>query len=386
MRKSTRRRSSNAVSSARRNVLVAICFIIAVSSSTVVSYYVGLQAGESRSLELDPIKIYESADRSVVMIQGEQISSGGFGQQNAPQAILGSGFVIQYGNSDFIVTNFHVVQGLVNATVTFSDGNTYSAKVVATDPYADVALVTAQAPSSESYPLQLTSSSSLQVGDAVAAIGNPYGYSGSITTGIVSQLGRSVQYGSNTGNASFPIADVIQISAPINPGNSGGPLLNMDGMVVGVTTAVVVGSQGIGFAISSDTVLRELPSLVTTGTYTAHSYLGIETVDMNYELAQATQSKVTYGVLVEKLVHNGPADIGGLKAGSDEIVVQGQQYIIGGDIIISINGVRIVNNDALSTYLERNTQPGQTVTVNIIRNGNPMTVEITLGTRPPPQT
>ena len=106
---------------------------------------------------------------------------------------------------------------------------------------------------------------------------------------------------------------------------------------------------------------------------------------MTYQLAQATQSKVTYGVLVEKSVHNGPADIGGLKGGTDEVVVQGQQYIIGGDIIVSIDGTRIVNNDALSTYLERNTQPGQTITVNIIRNGNPMTLEITLGTRPPPQ-
>jgi S1-C subfamily serine protease len=358
-----------------------------LSSSIVVSYYVGVQTGNSKISGLDPIKIYADADRSVVMIQGEQISmmSTNVGPQNSSEAILGSGFVIQYGSSDFIVTNFHVVQGLVNATATFSDGNTYSAKVVATDPYADVALVTTQAPSSELYPLQLTSSSSLQVGDAVAAIGNPYGYSGSITTGIVSQLGRSVQYGSATGNATFPIADVIQITAPINPGNSGGPLLNTNGMVVGVTTAVVVGSQGIGFAISSDTVLRELPSLVTTGTYTLHSYLGIEAVDMTYQLAEATQSKVTYGVLVEKSVHNGPADVGGLKGGTDEVVVQGQQYIIGGDIIVSIDGVRIVNNDALSTYLERNTQPGQTITVNIIRNGNPMTLEITLGTRPPPQ-
>jgi S1-C subfamily serine protease len=358
-----------------------------LSSSIVVSYYVGVQTGNSRTSGLDPIKIYANADRSVVLIQGEQISmmSTNFGPQNSSEAILGSGFVIQYGGSDFIVTNYHVVQGLVNATATFSDGNTYSAKVMATDPYADVALVTTQAPSSELYPLRLTSSSSLQIGDPVAAIGNPYGYSGSITTGIVSQLGRSVQYGSTTGNVTFPIADVIQITAPINPGNSGGPLLNMNGMVVGVTTAVVVGSQGLGFAISSDTILRELPSLVTTGTYTQHSYLGIETVDMTFQLAQATQSKVTYGVLVEKSVHNGPADLGGLKAGTNEILVQGQQYIIGGDIIISINGFRIVNNDALSTYLERNTQPGQTVTVNIIRNSNPMTLEITLGTRPPPQ-
>src|SRR5208282_1360621 len=128
-------------------------------------------------------------------------------------------------------------------------------------PYADIALLTTPAPTNEFYSLQLTSSSSLQVGDPVAAIGNPYGYSGSMTTGTISQVGRSVQYGSTSGNATFSIADVIQISAPINPGNSGGPLLNTNGMVVGVTTAVVSGSQGLGFAISSDTLLRELPSL-----------------------------------------------------------------------------------------------------------------------------
>jgi S1-C subfamily serine protease len=273
---------------------------------------------------------------------------------------------------------------MVNATATFTDGNTYTAKVVATDPYADIALVTTSAHSSELHPLQLTSSSTLQVGEQVAAIGNPYGYSGSLTTGIVSQLGRSVQYGSSTGNATFPIADVIQISAPINPGNSGGPLLNANGMVVGVTTAEVVGSQGLGFAISSDTILRELPSLVSTGSYTQHSYLGILTVDMSYPLAQVTQSTVTYGVLVERSVHNGPADLGGLKGGTNEVFVQGQQYIIGGDVITSINGVRILNNDALSTYLERNTQPGQTITVNIVREGKPMTLEVTLGTRPQP--
>ena len=387
MPKSTRHRSTKSVSHVRRNVLIAICFVIIASSSIVVSYYVGVQTGNSRTSGLDPTKIYANADRSVVLIQGQQFSPmiTNFGTGNVSQAVLGSGFVIQYGTSDYIITNYHVVQGMVNMTVTFSDGNTYNATATATDPYADVALVTAMAPANEFYPLQLTSSSSLQIGDPVAAIGNPYGYSGSITTGIVSQVGRSVQYGSSTGNATFPIADVIQISNPINPGNSGGPLLNVNGLVVGVTTATVSGSQGLGFAISSDTILRELPSLVTTGTYTKHSYLGIATVDMTYQLAQATQSKVTYGVLVEKSVHNGPADLAGLKAGTYEVYVQGQQYIIGGDIIVSINGVRIVNNDALSTYLESNTQPGQTVQISIIRAGNPMTLEVTLGTRPPPQ-
>jgi S1-C subfamily serine protease len=344
-------------------------------------------AGNSHLSALDPIKIYANAQQSVVLIQGQQYGSAStdFGTGNVSQAVLGSGFVIQYGTSDYIVTNYHVAQGMANMTVTFSDGNTYNGTAVATDPYADIALVTASAPASEFRPLQLASSSSLQIGDSVAAIGNPYGYSNSITTGIVSQLGRSVQYGSSTSQATFPIADIIQISDPINPGNSGGPLLNVNGLVVGVTTASVNGAQGLGFAVSSDTIIRELPALVATGTYTKHSYLGIATVDMTYQLAQVTQSKVTYGVLIEKSVHDGPADLAGLKAGTYQVYVQGQPYLIGGDIIISINGVRIVNNDALATYLQRNTQPGETIQIQIIRDGNPMTIQVTLGTRPSPQ-
>jgi S1-C subfamily serine protease len=296
--------------------------------------------------------------------------------------VLGSGFLVQYAGSDYIVTNYHVVDGMVNATVTFWDGNTYAAKVVASDAYADLALITSQASADELHPLTLVSSSSLNVGDAVAAIGNPYGYSTSLTTGVVSQLGRSIQYSSSSGNLTFPIADVIQFSAPINPGNSGGPLLNSAGSVVGVTAAVIPGSQGLGFAISSDTILRELSSLVSTGTYTKHSYLGIETVDMSYQLSQLTQNKVTYGVLVEKLVPRGPADLAGLKGGSYEADVGGQPYLLGGDVIVSINSVKIVNNDALSTYLERNTVPGQVVRIDIIRAGNPMILEVKLGTRP----
>src|SRR5208283_1230995 len=151
MPKSTRRRSTKSVSRTRRNVLITICFIIVVSSSIVVSYYVGVQSGNSRTSGLDPIKIYANADRSVVLIQGQQVGpmSTDFGTGNVSQAVLGSGFVIQYGNSMYIVTNFHVVQGMVNATVTFSDGNTYNATATATDPYADVALVTASAPANE---------------------------------------------------------------------------------------------------------------------------------------------------------------------------------------------------------------------------------------------
>jgi S1-C subfamily serine protease len=218
------------------------------------------------------------------------------------------------------------------------------------------------------------------VGDPVYAIGAPYGLSGSFTYGIISQLGRTIQQ-ATTGN--YSIAGVIQFSAPINPGNSGGPLLDGNGNVIGITTATVSGSVGVGFAIPSSTILTEISSLISTGAYNLHSYLGIGGADMNYQLAQAMRTSVTYGVLIENIVNGGPAATAGLRVGSTVVVVDGQQYLIGGDIIVSINGTRIVNQDALSTYLAQNTVAGQDVQVGIIRSGQMMTVGVVLGARLP---
>jgi S1-C subfamily serine protease len=214
----------------------------------------------------------------------------------------------------------------------------------------------------------------------VVAIGNPFGLSGSITFGIVSQLGRTIQYQSTSGT--FTIADAIQFSAPINPGNSGGPLLNMHGRVVGITSADVSGSQGVGFAIPSDTILRELPYLIDTGKYTMHPYIGIDGVGMNYQLSQLAGANVTYGVLIEKIDPGSPAATAGLEAGQQTITVSAQQYVVGGDVIVAMNGTRIVNYDALLTYLERYTLPGQTIVVTIIRSGKYQTIQVTVGTQP----
>ena len=279
-----------------------------------------------------------------------------------------------------MVTNYHVAGTTSNLTATFSNGDSYPAKVIGSDPYSDLAIVSVQAPASEFYPLTLTSSSSLQVGDSVVAIGDPYGLTGSMTQGIISQLGRTIQ-DETSGN--FSIANVIQFSAPINPGNSGGPLLNANGQVVGITTASVTSSQGLGFAIPSDTIIQELPSLVTNGSYNLHSYLGIGTVDMNYQLSQATGANVTYGALIEQVVSGGPAAKAGLQAGTQTVTVNGQQYLIGGDIIVSVNGTRIITTDALGSYLAAHTVAGQTVSLGIIRSGDKyMTINVTLGERP----
>ena len=332
----------------------------------------------SNSTVINTTLIYDYANMSVVTLQGLQKTTSFFG--TTYQLVEGSGFVIQQGGSYYVVSNYHVVQNDVNISVTFQDGNAFRGTVAGSDPYSDLAVLTVSgAPSSEFHPLTFASSSALRVGQPVVAIGNPYGLSGSLTEGLVSQLGRTLQ-DSTSGN--FSIADVIQISTPINPGNSGGPLLSSQGKVVGITTAIVSGSQGIGFAIPSDTIVKELPYLISTGSYKLHPYIGITEADMNYDLAQASGTNYTYGVLIESVVQGGPAAQAGLKAGTTVKTVDGSQYYFGGDIIISANGTRIANGDALSSWLQEHAVSGQTVDFGIVRGGAHLTIAVVLGTRP----
>ncbi|MDG7000580.1 MAG: trypsin-like peptidase domain-containing protein [Nitrososphaerota archaeon] len=347
--------------------------------TTTQTVYVTNATGSSIS-GLNTIQIYNSTRPSIVTVQGTQNQSSVFGVQLV--SVLGSGFVVLYQGSNYIITNYHVAGATSNLTVTFSDGNSYAASLVGSDPYVDLAVLSVQgAPSSEYHALQVIPSSTLPVGSPVVAIGNPFGLSGSMTFGIVSALGRTLQ-DPTAGN--FSIADVIQFSAPINPGNSGGPLLDSNGNVVGITTAIVGGSQGVGFAIPSDTIIRELPSLISTGSYLQHSYLGIEGSDMNYQLAKAVNTSYTYGVLVASTFPGSPAARAGVRGGDTPVIVNGQQYLVGGDVIVSINGSRIVNNDALAAYLQEYTLPGQTVVLGVVRSGSVMTLSVVLGARPPP--
>lgn len=324
---------------------------------------------------LDTVAIYQQASAGVVTVQGTELSGG------VNSTVLGSGFVVNFSGAYYIVTNFHVVSGVSGTTVTFQNGDAYQATVIGSDGYSDLAVLRVAAPSSEFHPLKVVSSSTLSVGQPVAAIGNPYGLAGSMTVGIVSQMGRTISE-SMAGN--FAIADVIQFSAPINPGNSGGPLLDSAGAVVGITTATVVSSQGVGFAIPADAILKELPFLVTVGSYNLHPYMGISTVDMNYQLSRLQGTNITYGVLIENLTRGGPAQTAGLRGGTRIVPVGGASYLIGGDIIVSINGTKILNTDALSSYLAEYALPGQTLVLQIIRGGQPTTVNLVLGTRPPP--
>lgn len=368
-----------------RRETVAILLVLVVIFGAVAAYYAITLNAQGANKGLDPSQIYANSSRSVVTIQGERLEIVDTGTGPAPSwsIIYASGFVVQYNASYYIVTNFHVIDSLVNTTVTFWNGDAYRGKVVGSDAYGDLGIVSTQAPAAEYYPLNLGSSSSLRVGAPVVAIGNPYGFAGTITYGIVSQTGRTISYDTGSGSTSYPIADAIQFSAPINPGNSGGPLLNEEGNVVGITTAGISGAEALGFAIPSDTIIRELPSLVVTGKYDKHSYLGIQVTDMSYALSKAVGANVTYGVLIVKAVAGGPAAQFGLQSGKQSVEVDGQSFTIGGDVIVSINGSRIVNYDSLSTYLERNTVPGQIIQVGIIRSGTYMIVNVVLGARPP---
>ncbi|HSQ48794.1 MAG TPA: trypsin-like peptidase domain-containing protein [Candidatus Deferrimicrobiaceae bacterium] len=256
--------------------------------------------------------IYERVRPSVVLVQGETDDGG----------VQGSGFVYNFANRNVVLTNFHVVEDTNSLSVTFYDGRGYKANILGTDPYSDLAVVTVDAPSEMFKPINIVTSSELSVGETVIAIGNPYGLVGSLTSGIVSAIGRTITESSAGG---YAIPNIIQTSTPINPGNSGGPLLNAVGNVVGITTAIVSDSQGLGFAIPSNTILREISALITTGTYQGHSYLGVKGQDMSYSSAQETGSSVTYGWRIESVVSGGPSD-GNLLVG-DIIIKMNTQTI-----------------------------------------------------------
>jgi S1-C subfamily serine protease len=223
--------------------------------------------------------------------------------------------------------------------------------------------------------LTLLSSSTLSVGDPVIAVGTPYGLSGTLTTGIVSALGRTIVESSDSNqNSGQQIPDTIQTTTPINSGNSGGPLLNYAGQVVGITTAGISNSEGLGFAIPSSTIMREIADLVSSGSYDQHPSINTEGVDMNFPIAEAMGVSVSYGYLVESVSNSN-----GLQGGSAVKAILNDNIKIGGDVIIAINNVRIANTDDLLSYLEQHTLPGQTVSFTVVRGGQTQNVQVTIG-------
>jgi len=321
--------------------------------------------------------LYSAVEGSVVVITGSITQISFFGTTYTE--VQGSGFVYEYNTEYVIITNQHVVEDTQNITVTFSNGNAYPGDVIGADPYSDLAILSVDAPVSEFVPLQISSSSSLKVGDPVVAIGSPFGLGGTMTTGIVSQLGRTIQ---DSTAGSFPIANIIQTSVPINPGNSGGPLLNYQGEVIGITTAIIQNSNSLGFAIPSNTILREIQSLVQTGSYDQHPWLGVSGTDMTYAIAQAMNIDTTYGWLITQTTPGGAADNAGVQGGTDQVRILNNRIIIGGDIIIAIDGTRIINGDCLMSYLEEHTAPTQVITMTILRDNHLQDISVELGTRP----
>jgi serine protease Do len=299
---------------------------------------------------------------------------------------LGSGFV--WDNQGNIVTNNHVVTNASSITVTFYDGTTVPGKVVGTDSDSDLAVINVQMPSLPISPIQMADSSQLKVGQLAIAIGNPFGLQGTMTTGIISGLGRILPTNQDAVGASYSIPDIIQTDAAINPGNSGGVLLDDTGKVIGVTSSIATtsgASAGVGFAIPAAIVQQVVPSLIKTGHYD-HPYLGLSLITLDPDLATAMNLQASQrGALVETVVAGGPGDKAGLKASQKSVTINGQQINVGGDVIIAFNGQVVNSSDDLITFLARSGIIGQSITLTVLRGGQQTQVQVTLGTRPASQ-
>ncbi len=308
-------------------------------------------------------------------------------QSQTPQfsSALGSGFV--WDKNGDIVTNNHVVDGASKIQVTFSDGTTVPATLVGNDPYSDLAVIKVDVSTDMLNPVTMADSTLVKVGEIAIAIGNPYGFEGSMTVGNVSGLGRDLpsSQADQSSGATYSIPEIIQTDASINPGNSGGVLVNDQGQVIGVTSAIESASgsnSGIGFAIPAEIVSKVVPELIKSGKY-EHPYLGISGTDMTPDIAQAMNLPAeSRGALVIQVTDAGPASKAGLQGSNDTVTINGVQGTVGGDVITAINGQTINSMSDIIAYLAVNTQVGQTVTLTILRDGQTQTVDVTLGSRP----
>lgn len=317
--------------------------------------------------------LYERVSPSVVHITTQVVTMSFFFGPSASEG-TGSGFV--YDNEGHIVTNNHVVENAQSIEVKFSDEVTVPAEVVGVDPINDLAVIQVDVPAEQLTPLELGNAADVRVGQRAVAIGNPFGLDRTLTTGVVSALGRPLQLESDN-----YIFNVIQTDAAINPGNSGGPLLDSRGRVIGVNTAVRQDAQGIGFAVPIDTVRRIVPALISDGFY-QHPWLGLLGYSITPELAEALDLPVEQGVLVAQLYRQGPAVEAGIVGAQEQVIVGNRRVLVGGDIITAVNDEPITDWSHLSEYLELNTRVGETITLTLLRDGQEMAVELTLAAQP----
>lgn len=291
------------------------------------------------------------------------------------EASQGSGFV--YSKEGYIITNNHVIENADRIDVVFSDGSRKRAEVVGTDVYNDIAVL--KVDKKNLNPLELANSSNVMRGQTAVAVGNPFGLSGTMTVGIVSAKDRNIRT-----EGGFTIPDVIQTDAAINPGNSGGPLMNINGEVIGVNTAIQssTGSfNGVGFAVSSNTVKRVAESIIEEGGYD-HSWVGVSGIDVNSDIVEAMNLSVNRGFLIMTVVEGGPADRAGLRAGQRNKTIKGVKYRLGGDIIVAMNDTEISGIDQIHNYLAQRTRPGDRIMITVIRDGEEEKLPLTLESRP----
>ena len=334
----------------------------------------------ANALEAQVEAVYDQAGPAVVNITSRIITYDFF-MEPIPQEGTGSGFV--YDTEGHIVTNYHVVAEAESVSVSLAAGGVYTATIVGADPSNDLAVLRIEAESLPA-PIPLGDSDQLRVGQFVVALGNPFGLERTLTVGVISALGRVIQ----SPDGRF-IGEAIQTDAAINPGNSGGPLLDLEGRVIGVNAQIVSPSQasaGIGFAISVNTVHRVAPQLIAKGHY-PHPWLGVSVLPFEAEGAQLLREAgmdvpVDEGLLVAEVVPGSPAAEAGIRGGDQVVRIGNTQIPLGGDIITAINGKPITNFQELTVYLESETQVGDTVEATLIRDGQEMTVQVTLAERP----
>ena len=306
------------------------------------------------------------------------------GEDEGPDEFLtrgeGSGFV--WSDEGHVVTNHHVIDGTDRVTLIFADGSEYEATVLGSDPDSDLAVLKADLPPEQLHPVTLGDSGALRVGQLAVAIGAPFGQEFTMTRGIVSALGRNIQ----SGPRPFTNPEVIQTDAPINPGNSGGPVLDRQGQVIGINSQIISrsgASAGVGFSVPIDTAKRVIPELIANGTY-EYAYLGISGITVRPRLTEAAGlPEDTRGVLVAEVRRDGPALKAGFRGGGETAQVDGAQVPVGGDVITAIDGTAIETMPDLVAYMVENNRPGDTVALQVLRDGREVTeLEVTLGARP----